>query len=369
MTRPPFLAGAIRRLRGAVVMARPPVFVLLALYAQLGLAQAGQANAYVALVEILAVIAAFLVFSVACNDLADEAIDRVNLPGDPRRPLVTGAVSRARMRAVGWAAAGAALGLSALIGWRALVITGVGLGVSGAYSVRPVRIADRGVLAPLLLPACYVAVPYLLGITAARRAPGGADLALLGGLYLGFIGRIQLKDFRDVRGDAMFGKRTFLVRYGRRWTCVFSACFWAAGTGVILARLSDTSNVTFILPVPMGAPFSIGVCAGFAILLIAALAANRDPRREEVLISAVAILGRGMILLLITDLSLLDLHATAAVRFVSADLLGAMVLLQAASMVRDGPRLRFLAEGIGDRGALADAGSAPGRAGAAPRPL
>jgi 4-hydroxybenzoate polyprenyltransferase len=48
-------------------------------------------------------------------------------------------------------------------------------------------------------------------------------------------GRILLKDFRDVHGDAMFGKRTFLVRHGRGVTCAVSACCWTAGTAVILA--------------------------------------------------------------------------------------------------------------------------------------
>jgi hypothetical protein len=41
----------------------------------------------------------------------------------------------------------------------------------------------------------------------------------MGGLYVGFIGRIMLKDFPDVRGDALFGERTFLVRHGWRATC------------------------------------------------------------------------------------------------------------------------------------------------------
>ena len=341
---------AIQRLRGAVVMARPPVFVLLAMYAQLGLAAAGLPNSYLPLLIILGVIAAFLVFSVACNDLADEAIDRVNLPGDPRRPLVTGAVSRAHLRVTAWAAAGAALVLSALVSWPALTITAVGLGVSGAYSVRPVRIADRGALAPLLLPACYVAVPYLLGTTTVHRTPTAQDLTLLGGLYLGFIGRILLKDFRDVRGDAMFGKRTFLVRHGRRWTCAFSASFWAAGTAVILTRLPGQSAAAFLQPYPLRAifdstaQFSIAVCAVFAILLIGGLAAHDDPHRDEALISAIAILGRGMILLLMTDLSMLDLGLAPLSRAVLTDLLGALTLLQAMTMALHGPRLHLTTE-------------------------
>lgn len=42
----------------------------------------------------------FLLFSVALNDLADEAIDRVNLPGDRRRPLVAGTATRRELVAM-----------------------------------------------------------------------------------------------------------------------------------------------------------------------------------------------------------------------------------------------------------------------------
>ena len=62
---------------------------------------------------------------------------------------------------------------------------------------------------------------------AASESP---DLALLAALYVGFVGRIVLKDFRDVVGDRLFGKRTFLVRHGRRTTCVLSAACWVGGT-------------------------------------------------------------------------------------------------------------------------------------------
>ena len=65
-------------------------------------------------------------------------------------------------------------------------------------------------------PACYVAVPFLVGSFSVRATIGWQQLGLLAGLYLGFVGRIVLKDFRDLKGDALVGKRTFLVRHGRR---------------------------------------------------------------------------------------------------------------------------------------------------------
>ena len=70
-----------------------------------------------------------------------------------------------------------------------------------------------------MLPLGYVAVPFLIG---SFSAGGGVDrhgFVLLTALYLGFMGRLVLKDFRDQYGDALYGKRTMLVRCGRARTC------------------------------------------------------------------------------------------------------------------------------------------------------
>lgn len=285
----------IRRIRLLIVVARPPVMVLLGLFAATGLAQAGHGGNPLLLGRALVVVLGFLMFSVACNDLADEAIDRVNLPGDPRRPLVTGTARRAEMVAVAATAAVAALAASLTLRWPAVLVTAAGLLLSAGYSLRPVRLADRGAVASLMLPACYVAVPYLTGLLAGRAGVRPGDLALLAGLYAGFVGRILLKDFRDVRGDALFGKRTFLVRHGRGWTCAFSAACWTAGTVALIAADRAPTPATML---------AYAVLSTLALALIAALAVAADPRREEALISAIAIAGRGTILVLLAHLSM-----------------------------------------------------------------
>ena len=323
----------IARARLIVALARPAVVVLLAMFAATGLAQAGQAGMTLVAATVMTAIAGFLLFSVACNDLADEAIDRVNLPGS--RPLAAGLISRRDLAVAGGCAAAVALAASFLLGWPAALVTVAGLAVSAGYSLRPVRIADRGAVASLVLPACYVAVPYLLGVLGAHGdardmiRPG--TLLLLAGLYLGFIGRILLKDFRDVRGDALFGKRTFLVRHGRARTCLFSACAWAAGTCLILAA---TRGLTLSL---LGAE---AACTVTALALLRALSADRGPRRDEALIAAIAITGRGMILLLLAHLSMTDAQ-WAPWRYDAV--LAALAVLTAGpawSMMRHGPASR-----------------------------
>jgi len=53
------------------------------------------------------------------------------------------------------------------------------------------------------------------------------------------VGRIMLKDFRDREGDAAFGKPTFLLKYGKRATCILSLCAVCAGDGLLVASLAD----------------------------------------------------------------------------------------------------------------------------------
>jgi 4-hydroxybenzoate polyprenyltransferase len=321
----------ITRIRLLVLLARPAVIGLLLLFTGTGLAQAGQPHDLAAIAKTAAVVAAFLLFSVACNDLADEEIDKVNLPG--RRPLAAGLLGRREFAVTGVVAGAVALGASVTLGWRGVLVTAAGLAVSAGYSLRPVRLADRGAVASLVLPACYVAVPYLLGVLAGGGRIGDPRTgALLAGLYLGFIGRIVLKDFRDMRGDAMFGKRTFLVRHGRLPTCAFSACCWVSGTAVILAA-ARRPTVTLAA--------AEGACAVGALALLAALSADRGARRDEALISATAIVGRGMIVMLFAHLSMTAAN-WGAVRY-SVVLAGLAVLTagQAVDMLRHGPVTRL----------------------------
>ncbi|MEV4670172.1 UbiA family prenyltransferase [Actinomadura sp. NPDC049382] len=317
-----------RRLLLMVRLARPPVIVLLALFTATGLAQAGHGEDRVLLLRAFVVVFGFLVFSVACNDLADVLIDRVNLPGDPGRPLVTGTAYRREMLVAGVTAAVLALAASFTLHWPAVVVTVAGLAISANYSLRPVRLAARGVVAPLVLPACYVAVPYLTGIFAVRGTLRKGDLLLLAGLYVGFIGRIVLKDFRDVRGDEMFGKRTFLVRHGRDWTCLFSAVCWTAGTFLLLATVRHPT-------VPLIAVNAVFLAA--ALLLLRALSTGRGPHRDERLIAAIAIVGRGIVLVLLAHLALTNAHWAAPWYGSMLAALTVGLLYLAVAMARRGP--------------------------------
>jgi len=304
---------------------RPPVLLILALFAAIGNAAAGGRGAGSLVLPLIAVTGT-LIFAVATNDLADADIDRVNLAGDRRRALAAGTATTREFRVFSILGAAAALVASALIGAAALAVTAGSLCLCAAYSFRPLRIADRGVLAPMVLPACYVAGPYLIGRLAVRPSLTGRDAWLLVGLYVGFVGRIILKDFRDVRGDRLFGKRTFLIRHGRRATCVTSAVCWTAGTSVLAAASGRALRVT-------DAAFLAA-----ALVALRLLATSHSVRRDERLISVLAILGRGTVTGVLIELATRNARWSAASTAGVILAFGVVTLGQAWIMLRDGPR-------------------------------
>jgi 4-hydroxybenzoate polyprenyltransferase len=79
------------------------------MFCSAGLTAGGDGDQLGRLFPALVVVMAFLVFSVAVNDLADEAIDRVDLPGDAARALITGQTNRRQMTLIAISAGSIAL--------------------------------------------------------------------------------------------------------------------------------------------------------------------------------------------------------------------------------------------------------------------
>lgn len=315
-------------LRLVVTLCRPPVVLTLAMFGVLGIAQGGAAQDGLGAVPVLVAIAAFVVFSIAVNDLVDEAVDRANREGGPARPLAQGLAVRRHMRLAAAGAAAVVLTAGAAVGWQAVVVLAAGLAVSGLYSF---QLSSRGVVASLVLPALFVAVPYLVGLLSARTTVHGQDLVLLGGLYLGFIGRIVLKDFRDVKGDALFGKRTFLVRHGRRTTCGFSAVGWVLGPACLLGVRGLTPTLVVVQV----------VLVVVALALLRSLAAGRGARQDEWTISALAIIGRAVVLCVVVHIATVDAGWPAPLAAAIVVALAVAFVGQARTMDRFGPAPRL----------------------------
>jgi 4-hydroxybenzoate polyprenyltransferase len=321
----------VLRVRTLVSLARPAVLVLVLLSAAAGLAAAGVADQPAVTAPVAVAVTGFILFAVTVNDLADEAVDRVNLAGVPGRPLVEGRADRREMVLVAAIAAAVALAAAPFVGATAVGVVAAGLIFALAYSLPPIRLSGRGALASLLLPAGFVAVPFVLGLAAGDAPLAGRNAVLLAGLYVGFIGRILLKDFRDVRGDALFGKRTFLVRHGREATCRISAACWMLGAATLAAApgLSPTVAAT------QAAMLAV------ALVLLHRLRTEGGPRRDETLISAVAIVGRGMVLVVIAHLAVIDAGRSALLAAALTVALTTITLADARAMLRYGPKVRL----------------------------
>ncbi len=240
------------------------------------------------------IIALLFINATSVNDLADEEIDKVNLPGHRLRPL-TGGTAKSKLRRLG-VVAGIIAGLIALtIGPAVVGLVIAAILMNWAYSRPPLRISYRGILAPLFLALCYVAIPFLIGASLNLDDWPPRVFGLLVGLYVTFIGRVILKDFRDVEGDRQFGKRTFLVRHGQRLTCQVSAAAWLAGDIIIIGLFlrSDLWFTLLLQPLVLAVLWTLNRLAHEARL-----------DQQLVLVSLVGRLGNAMALLLLTILTL-----------------------------------------------------------------
>ena len=290
------MSGLLDRVRLFVVLARPPLVLLMALSGALGAASAGSALDLVPVLRALLVVIPFLVYAVSLNDLADAAIDRINLPGDRSRPVASGTAREREVLVITLVSAALALLAATSVGAFSLGVTALGLILAAFYSLPPLALSRRGIVAPLVLPLGMLAVPFVVGVEAARGGVGSEQLVLLGAVYVGFVGRLLLKDFRDVRGDSLLGKRTYLVRHGRAATCAVSASLWVAGSVALL-----------VVPEPSVA---LVVCwaavLATSLVLLAALSRPSTPRRDERIVSGLAQCGRALVLLLLLHLAVVE---------------------------------------------------------------
>jgi 4-hydroxybenzoate polyprenyltransferase len=272
---------------------RPAFAVLLGLDAALGMVQTGHLPSLARQLLALVAVAAWMLFAVAVNDIADESIDRVNLASDARRVLVSGRATRAQVISIAIGGAIVALGAGAMLGTASVAVVGCGLALAAAYSLPPFRLSSRGTLTSALLPLGYVTVPYLVGAFSAGASARQLNPVLLTGLYLGFMGRLALKDFRDEHGDRLYGKRTTLVRHGRTRTCLFSACFWSAGAVVALGGLPSRISTTAAMVAYMLV----------VVAMLADIAADEHGVRDVANIAAIATVGRALVYTAIIQLA------------------------------------------------------------------
>jgi 4-hydroxybenzoate polyprenyltransferase len=261
------------------------------------------------------------VAATALNDVADEALDRVNHPGGSGRPLVSGEASPRQLCLLAVAAGVVATATAVPLGGGALVLVAVSLSIAHAYSLPPLRFSYRTYLAPLVLGVGYVLVPYLLGVSVAGSAAGARDLPFAAGLYALFVARIVLKDFRDREGDALYGRPTLLLRFGKNTTCAVS------GAALVLGVAALASALPALTPVLAGLAAAIG-------WMLVTLRKAHEARDEQVAIGIGARMGNGLLTCILAWLVLESAGAHVGERFFFVLVLAAVFTASFASLVR-----------------------------------
>ena len=240
------------------------------------------------IVGILALCGSYVV-ATCLNDVFDLDVDRINHPDARDRPLVSGEATPRQLIVVALVAAAVALVAGATVGAAGAVLVAVSLLLNVAYSVPPIRLCARALAAPVVLAFAYVVLPYGIGLAAAGVAPDVLDARVTACFVVLFIGRMLLKDFRDQRGDAAFGKHTFLLAYGKGKTLALTLGCIVAGDALLLTVLP--SSPLLILAVES---YFLAIAFQLYRLWLAG-----DPTAERLAIALGARMGNAVVLTLL----------------------------------------------------------------------
>jgi chlorophyll synthase len=301
------------------------VAVMIVLFMLLGAAWHGGLTSIDALVLLMVLaLASSYVSATSVNDIADREIDEINHPGDRGRPLVTGAARTADLWVlfVVSSVLAVALGLAAGPGAAGIMLLSVVIGA--LYSLPPARLSYRTFLAPLTLAVAYVGIPYWAGVVVVGESLQTADLPLLTALYLLFAGRIILKDFRDREGDAAFGKPTFLLKYGKRATCLASLCALSAGDALLVASLADRWWLAALVQLYI-------VSIAIMLFRLYRVSSSKD---EQLSIGVGARMGNGLLVTLLGTLILSNQGADWTTQFIFGLALTALYTLNFIDFLR-----------------------------------
>jgi 4-hydroxybenzoate polyprenyltransferase len=266
-------------------MLRWRVAVTLWFFLLIGAAAQGPLRPGIALLLAAASLSASYVVATTVNDIADRDVDRINHPRDPGRPLVSGTASERDLWRTNAIAAPLALATAAVAGGPLLALSAGSLAIGYAYSLRPIRLSYRTWLAPTILSVAYAIVPYGLGLLAAGGRIDHVDVLLCGAIYLLFLARINLKDFRDRAGDHAYGKPTLLLAHGKPVTCAVTGIAVVAGCATLVVALGGHPGVVAI----------VSLFAAAILAMLSRLWRTSDPRDEQIAIGLGAKMGNGLL--------------------------------------------------------------------------
>jgi 4-hydroxybenzoate polyprenyltransferase len=270
-------------------------------------------------------LASSYVAATTMNDIADRKIDSVNHPTSKGRPLITGEATEMDLYFVHLLAVTIVAVFALLIGIKAVIILALSLLVNYIYSLPPFKLSYRTHFAPLILSVAYVFIPYWLGAVVTHSEIKGQELFFIAGLLFLFFGRIILKDFRDRKGDALYGKPTFLLRYGKKATCLLSLFSIILGNISIFVGL-PTKNLIIIFALEL---YLLGI-----IFMLYKLSKVADHESEQTAIGIGAKMGNGLLLTILGLLVLVEYEAPAQTQILFVVVITGIFLLNFIVLVR-----------------------------------
>lgn len=195
-------------------------------------------------------------FSQSINDYFDRDLDAIN---DPSRPIPSGRVclraARLNWIVLGVSTAAVSLLLATQSPWLP-VLAGIGLVLSAAYSVPPLKLKQHYWLGPPAVGFGYVFLSWIAGhlIFAPLTWPS-FTLALINSSLA--VGLLFLNDIKSIEGDRKHGLHSMTVVFGARRTLLVSYTIIGLCQLMLLAlaliggHLWATALVALALAVPL----------------------------------------------------------------------------------------------------------------------
>ncbi len=174
------------------------------------------------------------------NDLQDVEIDRHNKRYDI--PLVASALTRQQLMISMTVLTAITVILGAFLGHDSLLWASVylflGFLYSGLFSGK-----DRPYGGPVILGICYGAMPWLLGFLVSEKdILSLLNVVVMVASVVFVIGIITLKDFKDLKGDKAFGKKTLLVERGSSFVNHWVKIWTTSAYGIVITYCLVTGS-------------------------------------------------------------------------------------------------------------------------------
>lgn len=180
------------------------------------------------------------------NDIQDFEIDKIN---DPSKPLQSGRITLKEAKKLQYGLIIGALIFALLNFPIPIIFVLLMLFLAWAYNNPPLLLSRKPISSLVILGIAYGAAPLLYGYALSGKT---FQWHFISAVLLWFILRISIsimKDYKDVKGDKVFNKRTFYLEFGDKpiiWLSFLMPVFSYIGI-ILLSSGIRSINFGFII--------------------------------------------------------------------------------------------------------------------------